>query len=234
MWPKDGGSPREAFIGVDFTVEIRRAGVFDQSQLEATVEKVISEFFEERNIVARPCFAGGLGATAGDWLIEILNWVRENWEILTGVVAALSGAFYKVQRLVAQERKRLTDGVIDPYRPGIVVTVSPRTGSLSEDATDEDRAAFPVVISLFPGLHDALSTKIPTHDFSLRALRRGRTGSLNAFFKLKSTTDRDVALMLRKVEQLDKKKASAPTVLLYKQFGLIRCFEVSRKPALPR
>lgn len=231
MWPKDGSNPREAFVGVDFSVEIRRPGVFDHSQLEATVERAISEFFEERNILARPCLVGGLGATAGDWLIEMLNWVGENWEILTGVVAALSGAVYKVQRLVARERKRLTDGVIDPYRPGIVVTVSPRTGILNEDASDEDREAFPVVISLLPELHAALTTEIPTHDFSLRALRRGRIGSINAFFKLKSTTDRDVALMLRKIEQLDKKKVPAPTVLLYKQFGLFRRFEVSNKPA---
>lgn len=219
------------FLGIDFTVEVRRPGVFDHAQLQSTVEGVVSDFYGQRHIASRPCRVGGLGATAGNSLIEMLNWVRDNWEIVSGVVAALSTAAYKFQRLVARERTRFTNGVIDPYRPGIVVTVSPRTGSLSDDVTDEDGAAFPVVLSLFPELHMALTEKISTHDFSLRALRGGRFGSLNAFFKLKTTTDRDVAMMLRKIERLDERKVSAPTILLYRQFGLFRRFDVSRKPA---
>jgi hypothetical protein len=228
MWPKDKSDPGAAFVGIDFTVEIRRPGVFDHAQLETAVEGVVSDFYGQRHIASRPCHVGGLGATAGDSLIEMLNWVRDNWEILTGVAAALSAAFYKSQRLVARERARLTNGVIDPYRPGIVVTVSPRTGILSDDVTDEDEAAFPIVLSLFPELHAALTEKISTHDFSLRALRGGRFGSLHAFFKLKNTTNSDVAMMLRKIERLDERNASVPTILLYRQFGLIRRFDVSR------
>lgn len=230
MWPKDNTDPRASFVGIDFTVEVRTPGVFHQAELEKIVESLVLEFFQQRHIVSRPCFQGGLGATAGDAFIEMLNWLRENWEILAGMVTALTAAFYRLQRLAARERLRLTNGIIDPYRPGIVITVSPRTGALGDDTTDEDRTAFPFVISLLPQLHRALADAVTTHDFSLRAIRRGRSGSLNAFFKLKSTTDRDVAVMLRKIELLDKTETYGPTILLYRQFGLFRRFDVSKKP----
>lgn len=217
-------------MGIDFAVEVRSPGVFDQAQLEKNVEGLVLEFFEQRHIVSRPCFQGGLGATAGDAFIEMLNWLRENWEILTGMVAALTAAYYRLQRLAARERIRLTNGIIDPYRPGIVLTLSPRTGALERDTTDEDRDAFPFTISLLPELHRALAHAITTHDFSLRAIRRGRSGSLNTFFKLKCTTDRDVAMMLRRIALLDKKKTDGPTILLYRQFGLFRRFDVSKNP----
>jgi hypothetical protein len=230
MWPKDGSDPRAPFVGIDFTILVRNPGVFDHVQLEKCVEEAVRDFYQQHYIAARPCFEGGLGSAFGGSLIEMLNWIRENWEFLTSAVAALSAAVFKVRNLAARERTRITNGVIDPYRPGIVVTVSPRTGSLGDDVTDGDREAFPQALAMLPQLHAALANKVPTHDFSLRAIRRGRDGAFNAFFKLKATTERDVAMMIRKIEKLDARQTSAPTVLLYRQFGRFRRFEVSKKP----
>lgn len=131
-------------------------------------------------------------------------------------------------RLLARERTRLANGFIDPYRPGVVVTMSPRTGGLGDDVSDDDRAAFPQVLWLLPDLHAKLTDHVATHDFSMRAIRRGRAGAVNAFLKLKKTTNNDVVKMLKKIERLTTRDSYAPTILLYRQFGLFRRFDVAR------
>ena len=91
-------------MGVDFTVEIRATGVFDHAQLESTVDGLIFDFFQQRHIVARPCHIGGLGSATGGQLVELLNWVKDNWEILSGAVAALAASYYKGKQLLCKER----------------------------------------------------------------------------------------------------------------------------------
>jgi hypothetical protein len=159
-----------------------------------------------------------------------LNWFHENWEFAIGVATALTGAFFKVRQLMERQRKRLVDGIIDPYRPGIILTVSPRTGRLGDDVTDEDRAAFPITLGMLPDLHSLLSERVTTHDFSLRVIRRGRGGAMNAFFKLRKITKGDVAKMIQKIDRLEAKQQYAPTILLYRQFGIFLRFDIAKKP----
>lgn len=230
MIPADGSDPRDSFVGVDFTIEIRQPGVFNQVQLEDAVRNVISEFFEQRHIVTRHCGQAGLGSAGGEALIVFLNWVRENWEFLSGVTAATATAFYKIRNVVQRERSRVTNGFIDPYRPGIIVTLSPRSGEILDGLSEGEQAAFSNVLTMLPDLHADLAARVSTHDFSMRVIRCALGGSLNAFFKVKKTTKSDVAKMLKKIDALAARNSLAPTILLYSQFGLFRRFDVARRP----
>lgn len=230
MYPKDQSDPRACFVGIDFTVEIRTPGVFDEAGLQKTVDKVIVNFFRKRHIVARPCHLGGFGSATGNPLMEVIDWVRENWAILTGFVTLMVAGYYKFRRLVERVRTHLVNRVIDPYHPSIVITVAPRTGVIGTGSNDfeTERSAFSDVLLQFPELHGALVEKVPTHRFSLRAIQSGNSIASNAFFKLKSVTRRDVALMLAKIEQVKARGFSGATILMYRKFGIIRRFDVSK------
>lgn len=228
MYPLDGSSPSD-FTGVDFATFVNAPEIYNKKDLEDRVAAVLQEFFESRDLPARHCFVGGFGAAAGGpMFIDILQWVRENWEAMDQAATAVLGVVATILARWRLLKRRLNDKVLDPFSPSIVVEVGSRTKGTSATATAQAHDSFMGLLRLAPELSETLRDQLNNATFSIRVLRLGEGNQfLFALFNVDCITKADAAKVINYFNKR-KNDSDISAVMLYRMFGFLTRLKVAR------
>lgn len=226
MIPVDGSSPKD-FDGIDFLAYFQGPAVYDGEAIGNRAMKVLEEYFIEKGFSSRRCFRSGLGAAAGGpGFYEILMWIKENWEFLTGAAALVFGFLTKVRDLGRRLKRKMEDRILDPYKPSVVVELMARTTSDGEYGLQESVRSFRSFLEHTPEINARLRRELPDQKFNIRVLS-SQYSSPYAYFAVPEVKTSDVTKMLRYLARNEVPVGTVSAVRLYRKFGFLTWIESS-------
>lgn len=152
------------FTGVEYTAYLRGPSIYDQVAATNRVRNVLRDYLTDQGFSCRTCPPSGLGsaATGAPPFHEVIQWVRENWELLTGAASLIVG-WIVIGRVKLQHLKqKMEEQILDPYKPSVVAELRVRTKRTENERQQEAAASLRSVLRHVPDIDERLRIKFRT------------------------------------------------------------------------